>query len=155
MTPATEPKKELDRELAIDRVFDAPRALVFKIWTQPQIVRQWWGPRGYTTLSCVMDLRPGGIWRVSSRGKDGSETAEQGIFREVTEPERLVFTHAWETEDGTPGHETLVTVTFAEHEGKTRMTFHQAPFTSVEIRDGHIQGWSESFDMLAEHLANV
>ena len=58
-------------------------------------------------------------------------------------------------EDGKPGHETLVTVTFAEHEGKTRMTFHQAPFTSVEIRDGHIQGWSESFDMLAEHLANV
>ena len=155
MTPATEPKKELDRELTINRVFDAPPALVFKIWTQPQIVRLWWGPRGYTTLSCAMDLRPGGTWRVSSRGEDGSETAEQGIFREVTEPERLVFTHAWETEDGTPGHETLVTVTFAEHEGKTRMTFHQAPFTSVEIRDGHMQGWSESFDMLAEHLANV
>jgi len=155
MTPATDPKDMSDRELVISRVFDAPRALVFKIWTQPLAVKQWWGPRGYTTLLCEMDLRPGGAWRVESRHTDGSETAERGVFREIAEPERLVFTHAWEGEDGKPGHETLVTVTFADHGDKTRMTFHQAPFTSVEIRDGHVQGWNESFDMLAEHLANV
>ena len=110
----------------ITRVFDAPRSLVFKIWTQPPHMKHWWGPRGYTTLSCEIDLRPGGAWRVASRHTDGSETAEQGVFREIVEPERLVFTHAWEDEEGKPGHETLVTVTFVEQDGKTRLTFHQA-----------------------------
>jgi uncharacterized protein YndB with AHSA1/START domain len=155
MSPATDPKDTSDRELMISHVFNAPRALVFKIWTEPAHIKDWWGPRGYTTLSCAMDLRPGGAWRVESCHTDGSQTAERGVFREIVEPERLVFTHAWEGEDGKPGHETLVTVTFADLGDKTSMTFHQAPFTSVEIRDGHIQGWSESFDMLAEHLANV
>ena len=155
MSPAADPKGPSDRELTISRVFDATRALVFKIWTEPAHIKHWWGPRGYTTLSCAMDLRPGGAWRVGSRHTDGSETAERGVFREIVEPERLVFTHAWEGEDGKLGHETLVTVTFADLGDRTRMTFHQAPFTSVEIRDGHFQGWSESFDMLAEHLANV
>jgi len=155
MSPAADPKGPSDREPMISRVFDAPRALVFKIWTEPAHIKHWWGPRGYTTLSCAMDLRPGGAWRVESRHTDGSETAERGVFREIVEPERLIFTHAWEGEDGKPGHETLVMVTFADLGDKTRMTFHQAPFISVEIRDGHFQGWSESFDMLAEHLANV
>ena len=155
MTRATDPKDTSDRELTIGRVFDAPRTLVFRIWTQPPHIRHWWGPRGYMTLSCEMDLRPGGAWRVASRHTDGSETAERGVFLEIVEPERLVFTHAWEDEEGKPGHETLVTVTFADQGSKTRMTFHQAPFTSVEIRDGHGQGWNEAFDMLAEHLANV
>ena len=102
-----------------------------------------------------MDLRPGGAWRVASRHTDGSETAEQGVFREIVEPERLVFTHAWEDEEGRPGHETLVTVTFADQDGKTRLTFHQAAVHLVEIRDGHVEGWNESFDMLAEYLANA
>jgi len=155
MTPTTDPKDPANRELVISRVFDAPRALVFKVWTQPQYIRHWWGPRGYTTLSCEIDLRPGGAWRVESRHTDGSKTAEQGVFREIVEPERLVFTHGWESETGKPGSETLVTATFAEHEGKTKLTFHQAVFNSVEIRDGHVEGWNQSFDMLAEYLANV
>ena len=152
MNPAIDPKSNSDRELVISRVFDAPLPLVFKIWTQPEHIGRWWGPRGYTTLSCVMDLRPGGAWRVESRHADGSETAEHGVFREIVEPERLVFTHAWESEYG---NETLVTLTLAEHDGKTHMTFRQAPFASIDIRDSHAQGWNESFDMLAEHLANV
>jgi uncharacterized protein YndB with AHSA1/START domain len=155
MTPAPDPRPASDRELRIDRVLDAPRPLVFEIWTRPAHVKRWWGPRGYTTLSCEMDLRPGGVWRVESRHVDGSRTAERGVFREIVEPERLVFTHAWEDEDGNPGRQTLVTVTFADHGRQTRMTFHQALFTSVEDRDGHAQGWSEAFDMLAEHLADV
>ena len=155
MSTATDADRKSSRELSITRVFDAPRALIFEIWTRPEHVKQWWGPRGYTTMSCEMDVRPGGAWRVQSRHADGSTTAERGVFREVVEPERLVFTHAWEDEGGRPGHETLVTVSFAEQDGKTRMTFHQAVFTSVEERDGHEQGWSESFDMLAEHLARA
>ena len=155
MKAASDASAPSDRELLITRVFDAPRSLVYKIWTQPLHMKNWWGPRGYTTLSCEVDLRPGGAWRVASRHSDGSETAEQGVFREIVEPERLVFTHAWEDQEGRPGHETLVTVTFVEHDGKTKLTFHQARFTSTKIRDGHVEGWNESFDMLAEYLANV
>lgn len=155
MSPATDPVDTSDRELMISRIFDAPRELVFKIWTDSAHIKHWWGPRGYTTLSCAMDLRPGGAWRVASRHADGSQIAERGVFHNIVEPERLVFTHAWEGEGGKPGNETLVTVTFADLGDKTGMTFQQAPFTSVEVRDSHFQGWNESFDMLEEHLANA
>jgi uncharacterized protein YndB with AHSA1/START domain len=140
-------------ELSITRIFDAPRDLVFAVWVQPDHIPHWWGPRGYATLSCELDLRPGGKWRVSSRHEDGTETAETGVIQEVDAPERLVLTHAWEDTQGKPGAETVVTVTFTEERGKTQMTFHQASFTAADTRDGHEQGWNESFDMLAEHLA--
>lgn len=142
-------------ELLMTRIFDAPRDLVFSVWVQPEQIPQWWGPRGYTTLSCSVDLRIGGKWRVASRHEDGSETAEIGEFREIDAPSRLVMTHAWEDAAGKPGTATVVTVTFAEEAGKTRMTFHQASFATSETRDGHEQGWGESFDMLAEHLAGI
>lgn len=77
----------------------------------------------------------------------------QGVYHEIVEPERLVFTFAWEDEQGQPGHETIVTVTFAEQAGQTQMTFHQAIFTSVEARDSHRSGWSECFDRLESYLA--
>lgn len=137
-------------ELSITRLFDAPRDLVFKVWTSPEQIPHWWGPRGYTTLSCNVDLKVGGRWRVTSRHEDGSATAETGTLLEVDAPSRLVMTHAWENERDT---ETIVTITFAEEGDKTRMTFHQASFASADTRDGHVGGWNESFDMLAEHLA--
>lgn len=140
-------------ELSITRVFDAPRALVFAVWVQPDQIPHWWGPRGYVALSCNVDLRPGGTWRVASRHEDGTETAETGVIREVEVPSRLVLTHSWEEASGAPGADTVLTVTFTEENGKTRMTFHQAGFALIETRDGHRQGWNESFDMLAEHLA--
>jgi uncharacterized protein YndB with AHSA1/START domain len=140
-------------ELSITRIFDAPRELVFAVWVQPDHIPHWWGPRGYATLSCAVDLRPSGAWRIASRHEDGHETAETGVIREVDAPARLVLTHAWEDAQGKPGAETVVTVTFAEEGGKTRMTFHQASFTAADTRDGHETGWNESFDMLAEYLA--
>lgn len=148
-----DPMSRPRHELSITRVFDAPRVLVFAVWVQPDQIPYWWGPRGYETLACAVDLRPGGTWRVASRHEDGTETAETGVIREVDAPSRLVLTHAWEDAAGSPGTETVVTVTFAEEGGKTRMTFHQASFASMETRDGHELGWNESFDMLAEHLA--
>ena len=152
MIASAEPNPSGESVLVITRVIDAPRELVFKLWTEPERVKHWWGPRGYATLSCEMDLRPGGAWRVRSRHADGTETAEQGTFREIVEPERLVFTHAWVDQTGRPGRETLVTVTFVADGNRTRLTFLQAGFDNVETRDGHLQGWSESFDMLAEYL---
>lgn len=149
------PRPGSDRILQLTRIFDAPRALVFKVWTRPEHIPHWWGPRGYTTLSAEMDLRPGGAWRLRSRHKDGGETTEQGVFHEIIEPERLLFTHAWVDPDGKAGLETLVTVRFAEHDGKTRLTFRQEVFDTVENRDGHVEGWSESLDMLEEYLAKI
>jgi uncharacterized protein YndB with AHSA1/START domain len=144
-----------ERELVITRVFDAPRRLVFKAWTEPERIKEWWGPRGFTTLSCEMDQRPGGAWRVRSRSLEGKDYVSQGIFRELVEPERLVFTYAWVDAEGEPGHETLVTVTFAEQSGKTVLTFHQGVFESTTSRDAHEEGWSSAFELLAEYQAKA
>jgi uncharacterized protein YndB with AHSA1/START domain len=141
-------------ELTISRVLDAPRSLVFKVWTEPSHMVRWLGPHGFTAPSCEMDLRPGGVWRACIRSAEGRDHWMRGVYREIAPPERLVFTFAWE-EDGVPGHETLVTVTFAEQGHKTLFTFHQATFESVESRDSHNDGWSECFDRLADYLAGL
>jgi len=142
-------------ELRITRLLDAPRALVFTVWTKPEHVVRWLGPKGFSAPSCTMDLRPGGAWRACIRSPAGTERWMQGVYREITAPERLVFTFAWEDERGEPGHQTLVTVTFAEQDGRTLFTLHQAPFESVESRDAHQGGWSECFDRLEESLASL
>jgi uncharacterized protein YndB with AHSA1/START domain len=144
-----------EQELVITRVFDAPRRLVFKAWTEPERIKEWWGPRGFTTLSCEMEQRPGGAWRVRSRSPEGKEYISQGVLRELVEPERLVFTYAWVDAKGMPGHETLVTVTFAEQSGKTVLTFHQGVFESITSRDAHEEGWSSAFELLAEYQAKA
>lgn len=143
-----------DRDLVITRIFDAPRALVFKAWTDPVHAKHWMGPRGFTATHLEGDLRPGGAWRMCMRRDDnGEELWQGGVHREIVEPERLVFTFAWDKEDGSRGHETLVTITFAEHQGKTTMTFRQAVFESVGQRDGHRGGWNSAFDRLEEYVA--
>ncbi len=141
-----------DQELVITRVFDAPRELVFKAWTDPEQMMLWWGPRDYPVTQLKIDIRPGGIWRFCLRANDsGKKLWQGGVFREVVEPERLVFTFAWE-EEGERGLETLVTVDFVEQDGKTLMTFRQSPFQSTGERDGHRSGWNSSFDRLVDYL---
>ncbi len=117
-----------DHELVITRVLDAPRSLVFKAWAEADHAARWWGPQGFTTLSCQMDVRPGGTWYRRMRAPDGALICKRGVYHEVVAPERLVFTYADENADGTSGHETLVTVSFAEHGGKTRLTLRQTGF---------------------------
>lgn len=142
------------RELVITRLLNAPRELVFRAWTDPSLARNWWGPRDYPATHLEMDARPGGRWRnCLTSTETGRELWQGGVFHEVVAPERLVFTFAWE-EEGERGLETLVTVTFAEENGKTRMTFRQVPFQSVEERDGHQGGWTSSFERLDEQLAH-
>jgi uncharacterized protein YndB with AHSA1/START domain len=142
-----------DRELVIKRVFDAPRELVFKAWTDPEHLKQWSAPQGFTIPVAEGDLRPGGKWRSMMRKPDGTELWLGGVYREIVEPERLVFTHAWDDKNGKPGHETVVTVTLVERDGKTEMTFRQGLFESAESRDGHQGGWTECFDRLEELLS--
>ncbi len=144
--------KPVEPELVITRLFDAPRKLVFEAWTDPKHLAQWWGPRDYPAALVKLDVRPGGAWRHCLRSTEtGNDLWHRGVFREVVAPERLVFTFAWE-EDGERGLETLVTVTFADEDGKTRMTLRQTPFQSDGERDGHQSGWNSTFDRLADHL---
>ena len=144
-----------ERELVITRVFDAPRPLVFKAWTEPDRLVRWWGPQGFTTPSCTMDGRPGGAFRFCMRSPEGTDHWLRGVYREIVEPERLVFTWAWEDTEGKPGHETVLTVSFAEHGAKTKLTLHQAVFESVTARDAHQSGWTSGLDCLAEYLARA
>jgi uncharacterized protein YndB with AHSA1/START domain len=151
--PATATAPPVERELAITRVLDAPRRLVFRAWTDPAHLMRWWGAHGCTLTACEVDPRPGGALRFSMRSPDGKDYPNSGIFREVVEPERLVFSWAWE-EDGGRGHETLVTVTFADEGGRTRLELHQAVFESVEARDLHETGWGQALDRLATFLVD-
>jgi len=142
-----------ERELVITRVFDAPRELVFRMWTDPRHAMAWWGPKHHPAVHLDMDVRPGGRWRNCLRSTEtGADLWHNGVFREVVAPERLVFTFVWE-EEGERGMETLVTVTFEDERGKTRMTLRQAPFQSMAEREGHGEGWNSTFDRLAEHLS--
>jgi uncharacterized protein YndB with AHSA1/START domain len=144
-----------ERELRITRILDAPRALVFQAWTEPDRAARWWGPQGFTTLYCDMDVRPGGTFRASMRSPAGTVHVRRGVYREVVEPERLVFTFAWEDAEGEPGHETVVTLTFADLDGKTELTLHQAVFETVAARDDHRRGWTSTLARFAEYLANA
>ena len=145
-----EPK---ERVLVITRIFDAPPSLVFKMWSDPEHIRQWLAPRGMTIPHNEGDFRPGGAWRSCMRQPDGGELWLSGVYREIVPDRKISFTHAWEDAGHKRGHETLVTIILEPLGKKTRLTLHQALFDSVGSRDGHQGGWGECLDKLAEHLA--
>jgi uncharacterized protein YndB with AHSA1/START domain len=141
-----------ERELVITRIFDAPRRLVFKAWTEPDHLAAWWGPRGFTAISGRLDVRPGGAWSRSMQAPNGSIIRKHGVYREIVAPERLVLTYITDDAAGNPGPETLVTVTFADIGGRTRLTLHQAIFESVAARDDHRRGWMGALERFAAYL---
>lgn len=135
-----------DDELLIERVFDAPVALVFRIWEKPEHMIRWLGPTGFTCTSLDLDFRPGGAWRACIASAAYGESWMGGVFRVIERDRRIVYTFAWDEGPDQPGVETLITVTFAERDGRTVQRFHQTPFLSIESRDSHISGWTECFD---------
>ena len=145
-----------ESELVITRVFDAPQALVFAAWTEPEHLARWSGPQGFTTPHSTMDLREGGRYRACLRSPEGAEHWVGGVYKTLQPPHRLVMTHAWEDEHGEPGPQTLVTVTLSEESpGRTRMHFRQSGFDSTSSRDGHARGWASSFDRLQAHMEDA
>ena len=154
-----------EQDLMITRTFDAPRELVWKAWTDPERVKRWWGPKGFTAPFCKIDLRVGGVSLYCMRSPDGKDYWSTGVYREIFKPERIVYTDSFADERGNvvpATHygmsadfplEMLVTVTFEEHEGRTKLTLTHAGIPSGADRDGARQGWNESLDKLAEHLA--
>ena len=150
--PAAEPT---GKRLVLTRVFDAPRELVFKAWTEAERLARWWGPNGFTNPVCQADPRPGGAIRIDMRAPDGAIFPMTGVFREVVAPERLVFSsYAIPNDGGDALIESITTVTFVEQDGKTRVTVEAVVVKArPEARgalDGMEQGWSESLDRLAE-----
>ncbi len=146
--------------LVLSRVFDAPRDLVFKAWTDPRHVARWWGPNGFTNPVCELDVRPGGAIRIDMRGPDGVVYPMKGVFHEIVEPEWLVFTSsALEDEKGNPQLVVRFTVTFDEHNGKTKLTVRAVVVTSGPAAAGALagmeQGWKEMLDRLAKELAKA
>jgi uncharacterized protein YndB with AHSA1/START domain len=138
------------------RVFDAPRRLVFEALTNPEHVRRWYGPHGFTVVSCVADLRPGGAYRIVQRAPDGAEFGFRGVYREIVPPSRLVYTWIFEL---LPDKEALVTSTLDERDGKTTLR-STTRFPSVADRDGYLatgasEGASQSMDRLAEVLRTM
>jgi len=142
-----------DREVVMSRVFDAPRALMFKIYTDPKHIPQFWGPSKYTTIVDRLEVRVGGLWRFIQRDSKGKEFAFNGVFKEINSPKRLVYT--FEFED-MPGHIILETLTFEENNGKTTLTA-TVLFQNIEDFDGMVNsgmeaGAAESWDRLADLL---
>jgi uncharacterized protein YndB with AHSA1/START domain len=147
------------QDLVLTRTLDAPRELVFKAWTDPKHVARWWGPKYFTNPVCELDVRPGGAIRIDMAGPDGTVYPMKGVFHEVVEPERLIMTSsALEEEAGNPLLVCLTTVTFAEHEGKTKLTLHVVVTKAAPGAEGALagmeEGWNQSLDRLAEELSS-
>ncbi len=138
------------QEILITRVFDAPRERVFKLYTDPARIGEWWGPAIYRTTVDEMEPRAGGRWRYVQQGSDGVTHGFHGVYHECLSPERLVFTFEYE---GVPGHVILETVRFEDLNGKTKMIDHSV-FQSLEDRDGMVQaGMEGGASELIERLA--
>lgn len=157
MTVAAPVKPLAERELTLTRIFDAPREVVFKAWTDPKQLARWWGPKGFTNPVCDIDARVGGTLRIHMRGPDGSIYPMQGVIQELVAPERLVFTNIAVDAAGNHLLEGLTTVMFSEARGKTTLTLHTRAVAVVEKAAAYLQGmeigWTQSIDRLEALLA--
>jgi uncharacterized protein YndB with AHSA1/START domain len=160
-----------DKELVITRIFDAPAELVFKVWTEPEHIKNWWGPKPFTAPRCEVDLRPGGEYVYVMRSPDGQEFPVQGTFKEIEKNKKLVYTDDmykqadfWKMMIGGkvgpdvdfPALQLIVTVTFEDQGDKTKFTL-TTRFVSNDLRDAMVgmqmaEGWTSSLEKLAEEL---
>jgi len=154
-------------EIIITRFFDASRELAWKVWTEPELVMQWWGPKNFTSPFCRIDLRVGGGYLYCMRSPDGRDYWSTGVYREIVKPERIVCTDSFADEKGnvvpatyygmSPDFpaEMLLTVTFQEQAGRTRLTLRHNGIPTGEINDLTRAGWNESLDKYAGILARA
>lgn len=155
------------RDLVITRVFDAPRALVWEVWTKPEHLQRWWGPKNFTAPVCRMDFRVGGKFLFCMRSPEGKDYWNTGEFLEIVPPERLVMTDCFADAKGNvvpASHygmggdwplELKITLTFEEQAGKTKMTLRHEGIPSGKMTEMTDAGWNESFDKFNEVLASL
>lgn len=157
----------VEQILVVTRVFDAPRELVFKKWTDPHDVKKWWGPKGFTCLEFSIDLRPGGKYLNCMRSSEGKDYWSCGVYIEVDAPMKIVYTESF---SGYKGNivspevygmsrdwpvETIVTLILTEHADKTRLMLQHFPIKPSKERDMRRQSWIEMFDKLADCLNTI
>jgi uncharacterized protein YndB with AHSA1/START domain len=135
--------------LRITRTFPASRDRVFDAFTRPELLRQWWGPAGFSLPQAELDLRVGGGYRFAMRPPEGEVAYLRGVFKEVERPSRLAYTWVWEA---MPHSQTLVTIEFHEAEGDTEVVLTQQPFTDADDVARHELGWRGGLDRLEEIL---
>lgn len=167
MAGQTEPRTaSLGDALVIERTFDAPPELLWKAWSEPEHFARWVGPKGFTVPHCEIDFRVGGRVFFSMRSPEGKDYWSTGVFQEIVPMQRIVYTDSFADEHGNPVPAThygmsedfplemLVTVTFEERDGKTKFRLHHAGMPASD-QGGANEGWSQSFDKLAEYLATM
>ena len=140
-------------ELVIERHFDAPPALLFKMWTDPEHIARWWGCTAMRANKVRNDLRVGGAFSSEMTLEDGTLHTISGTYRVIDPPALLSFSWTWENETMGRGQDTLVTISLAQDGTGTMMTLHHAMFEDAETRDQHHQGWSASVERLAGLVA--
>lgn len=139
-----------DNVLEMERLIPVPPQRVFEYWTEPELVAKWFGPGDFDVPSSQLDLRPGGKWRTTIRSPEGKLRTVSGVYNTIDPPRRLVFTWAWDDDNGVRGHETQVTVTLEPTPGGTRLRLVQEDFQNREIRDRHNGGWASSLGKLQQ-----
>ncbi|MEA2712035.1 MAG: hypothetical protein QOF78_4636 [Phycisphaerales bacterium] len=160
--PAENANAAARREVVLTRIIDAPRALVFKAWIDPKRLAKWWGPKGFTNPRCEIDVRPGGAIRIDMRAPNGIVYPMTGVFQEIIEPERLVFTSAALDGEGKPLFENLNLITFAEHGAggaQTRLTVqarvqHETAQAAPYLA-GMEEGWTMTIDRLEQFTTSA
>ncbi|MEH7239282.1 SRPBCC family protein [Bacillus sp. JJ1562] len=146
------------KEIIVKRVFTASRDLIWKAWTQPEHLKNWWGPKGFSITTSEFEMKPGGIWRFIMKGPDGVEYPNKITFQEIVKPERLVYTSADDIEGDPVQFQTIVT--FIEDDNNTLLT-QRLIFPSTEIREyvvkeyGAIEGASQTLDRLEAQLKTM
>ncbi|TQV78058.1 SRPBCC domain-containing protein [Exilibacterium tricleocarpae] len=148
MSAATKTITPKDPEYTISRIVNAPIARVWRLWTEPDHLRHWFCPKGFTVLEVGIDAQVGGQWMTRMRSSDGGSHTTLGVFREVIEAERLVFTQSWEGSE----HHSIITVTLKESGDATEIVFNQAYLESEASRDSHAEGWDEALDNLQRYI---
>ena len=153
-----------ERELVITRIFDAPREMVWKAWTDPEHLMRWWGPKDFTAPVCKVDLRIGGKYLFAMRSPDGQDFWSTGVYREIVPMKRLVCTDSFADPEGNvvPAsyygmasdfpQEMLVTITFEDLDGKTKLTLRHSGMPGGDEGANAEIGWNQSLDKLAESL---
>jgi uncharacterized protein YndB with AHSA1/START domain len=165
-------QNKTDRPFVISRSFEASRETLWRAWTEPERVKQWWGPKGFIVHTCTIDLRPGGVWHYGMKTPNGQEMWGRGVYREIVKPERLVWVNSFSNLEGAitkpPFDEDwpmqlLTTLTLAEEENGTRLTMNWMPLEATEAErqtfdanhESMTGGWTGTFNQLEKYLANI
>jgi len=159
MTTQAEPQVHGRASVTINRLMDAPVELMWKVWTEPEHLKAWWGPAVFTNPVCEVDLKVGGRMHIVMRAPDGFEHAADAVFQEIDPPNRLVWTMDAVSLTGETLLKSRTTITMSDEGGKTRLVIVSEAYgvvpQAVQMLAGMDAGWNQSIDKLAEHIATL